>query len=820
MKSADVLPRLKPALEAFATWLTGTAPPAGSTAEQLAKIYADAKGKQGRAAVAAKLKINENDLTAFDSALREAARRTDRLAPDSPAFESRNAAIAVLRLLGWLETFSQGDPSFAFDAGLPQQGQDEIGRKQVRALELILRSLITERYENQAQLTARLKELLSEKAVQQFMACADRDDILSGTTFSELSSLFVNTDEFPGYEGYYKETPFLSLMKEKRVTIRNYLDDIRRVRNVLAHNKRVTPTQVSLLNAYYEELVEPLQEAFDQGRTKVNPETYLDISSEELDGYFSKLSDDVKAVRDDIAEMRMDLGGRIDRVLEATSAIKDDTTALRRSSVAIAATAGRTNNRVLALLGIGAVTVAAVSVAVWLLLGQGKKTDEIARTAADTARTSERIEGKTDEIKDATQDTAEAASRIEASQERTEAAIAQIAEGFARIDKNGGVIENATRPEEHYHNAIVYEERGDTAKARESYLAFANSDIDAIDVYDRFARLLRTVDGRADAREVFAGLASRLTAPSIKLVYAMQFDDAERTRRMEEFMTANPDYGPGHYLLAQEFSEERTGGQSVADKQREFDLLQKFLGADGQGTLVRHFVDQQVLGGWLDAARLRVKTLEPQLQATRAQPVMQQSRSNQGWTIYFQIPEAALKIFYRLGETGEWVDTGVSGNIDQRTGKPAPQPFFMLPNDAGPQKIGMKYINMNGQEMGPFSFDFVTSSALADEHKRLLEMIWTGWIAIQANPGNPSQTLVYFTGMVSYRCGIAKAMYGLNGGPLDTELVFPPCDEANPMAIPGDFMPFFEAPAGLTSLSVQVTYKDGTQSAVREFKPQ
>ena len=40
------------------------------------------------------------------------------------------------------------------------------------------------------------------------------------------------------------------------------------------------------------------------------------------------------------------------------------------------------------------------------------------------------------------------------------------------------------------------------------------------------------------------------------------------------------------------------------------------------------------------------------------------------------------------------------------------------------------------------------------------------------------------------------------------------------MAIPNDFMPYMESPPGLKTMQVQVTYKDGTQSAVREYKPQ
>ena len=806
VRASDVLPLVQPALVKFISFLNGAPADPAASLDDLAKAYADAKGKQGRDAVAAKLGMNDAELTMFDATLREGVRRVSRLAPDAPSYETRNATIAALRLLSWLETIADRKPDFAFAVTLPGQ-DDEVGRKQVRALELIIRSLITERYEDQPALIARLKDLLSEKVVQQWLTSADRGDVLSGTTFSELSSLFVSTQEYPNYDPLYKDTPLLTLLKEKRVTIRNYLDDIRRIRNVLAHNKRVSPAQMSLLNMYYDELVEPLQEAHDQGRTKVNPELFLDVSKEELTGYFSTLSDDVKGVKDDIGDLRVELGGKIDDVKKDTAAIRETTTRIDRGTRAANRKLMFIVGGVLAALLIGAITVS--------MLSQTKETtDKIAGDTSATRETTGRIEDKTDKIGTDTADIKDSTARIESS-------IGEIADAFKRIDKNGGVIENPTSPAEHYHNAIVYQERGDTANARKEYMAFAEADVDAIDVHDRFAQLLRAQDGVAGAREIYGGLASRLKAPAIKLVYAMQFIDAERTKRVEEFMTANPGYGPGYYLLAQEYSEARTGGQSVNDKQKEFDNLNKFLAADAEGTLVRHFVDVQVLGQWLDAARQRVKVLEPQLQATRSQPTMVQSRNNAGWSVTFVLPEAATQIFYRLGETGDFVDTGSSGMIDQRTGKPAPNSWISLPIDQQSTTIYLKYINMNGQEMGPFALAFEAGvSALAEEHKRMLEMTWTSWILIQQNPGNPDQQLIYFTGMTSWRCGIGKVMYGFNGAGLDKELVLPPCDEKNPMAIPDDFMPYMKSPPGLQTMQVQVTYKDGTQSAVREYKPQ
>lgn len=805
VRVSDVVPLLQPALVNFISFLNGAPVDAGEDAETLAKRYAEAKSKQGRDAVAAKIGMNDAELTMFDAALREGVRRATRLAPDAPRFEQRNATIAVLRLLSWLETIADRKADFSFSVTLPGQ-DDEVGRKQVRALELIIRSLITERYEDQPALIERLKELLSEKVVQQWLTAADRGDVLSGTTFSELSSLFVSTQEYPNYDPLYRDTPLLTLLKEKRVTIRNYLDDIRRVRNVLAHNKRVSPAQMALLNMYYEELVEPLQEAHDQGRTRVNPDLYLDVSQEELNGYFGKLSDDVKAVKDDIADLRVELGGKLDTISADTSAIRESTTRIETGTKRIETGTKAANNKLWVVLA-GIVGVAAiVGITLFFVMGTSETTNRIAGDTSQTRETTDRIEGKTDEIAE--------------SQRRTEEAIAGIAAGFSQIDKNGGVIANATKPEEHYHNAIVHEARGEAAEARQSYLAFAAFDLDAIDVYERFARLLRVQDGRAGAREVFSDLASRLKAPAIKLVYAMQFEDAERTKRMEDFLAQNPNYGPGYYLLAMEFSEERTGGQSVADKQREFDALQTFLKADADGTLIRHFVDQQVLGAWLDRARQRVKILEGQLQSTRSQPTMTQSRNNAGWMVVWILPEPALQLFYRIGETGDFIDTGTNGTISPQTGKPMPNTFISLPSDQKATSIYLKYINANGQEMGPFKYEFVTTSALAEEHKRTLEMTWTSWVSMQRNPGGGVEMLLYYTGIVSWRCGLTKAAYSIDSQALDKVFDMPPCDEKDPMAIPSDFNPFFEIPDTVKSVFVQITYTDGTQSAVREFKPQ
>jgi hypothetical protein len=46
----------------------------------------------------------------------------------------------------------------------------------------------------------------------------------------------------------------------------------------------------------------------------------------------------------------------------------------------------------------------------------------------------------------------------------------------------------------------------------------------------------------------------------------------------------------------------------------------------------------------------------------------------------------------------------------------------------------------------------------------------------------------------------------------------PACNMDDPYALPADFMPYFKVGEDVTSMQVQLTYVDGTQSVVREFK--
>ncbi|MBW8908543.1 MAG: methyl-accepting chemotaxis protein, partial [Mesorhizobium sp.] len=453
-----------------------------------------------------------------------------------------------------------------------------------------------------------------------------------------------------------------------------------------------------------------------------------------------------------------------------------------------------------------------------------KTADQIASTqqqqtaqGAQTQKSVEAVKQTTDTLAAGQKQQQAQAEKLQATTEQIAVSIDTIAKGFAQLSAQGGAIGDPKRPDEFYHNARVYELAGDMLNARRAYLAFAGFDVDAIDPYTRFATLLRVQDGKAGAREVFGQLADKAKAPSIKLVHLLQFDDTQRLDKLNAFIAANPDYAPAYFLLAQEFSEDRLGSQTLADKRSEAAALTKFVSYEKDGGLLQYFVDQTQLADWLDRSRSRLTALGDVLDPSRFVPTLTPMRSNAGWSMTISLPEPATAISWRLGEAGPFTDTGAMAMNDQRTGKPMPNPSFELPDNTAATTIAIKYLDIRGRETGPFDIRFDPASALQQENKQILDQFWTSWIAFDSG-GNHG--LVYFTQMLSYRCAIKAVHYSLNGTALDKEIKMPPCDAKDPYAIPGNYQPYFKVKDDVTSMAVQVTYTDGTKSPVRDYKRQ
>lgn len=390
------------------------------------------------------------------------------------------------------------------------------------------------------------------------------------------------------------------------------------------------------------------------------------------------------------------------------------------------------------------------------------------------------------------------------------------ADAFSIFNKSGGVIGDAATAPELFHNARVYEARGEAANARTQYMKLAELGLDFIDPHLRFAALLRAQDGRAGAREIYARLAEGKGGRVAAIVHAMQYEGPERRARLRALTGQHAQYGPVFMVLADELSPERAGAETINERRAQLAALEKFLEADKQGALSQHFLDHSVLAEWLDRARARHVSLNQYLKSAKLEPTAQFMHASSGWMAHVWAPEAATKIAWRINAREEFRATGDSQSIDPRTGKPAPNLSFELPLGTGESIVEIRYEDANGEMRGPFAIRFEPRSELVKSQRDILQRFSNTWLSFGRD--GPQANLLYFTQLASYRCAITRVTLTFDDSPLPMQLRLPPCDPANPVALPPDFRPYVSMPASAKSVMVEIAYADGSTSEKRKFE--
>ena len=195
-------------------------------------------------------------------------------------------------------------------------------------------------------------------------------------------------------------------------------------------------------------------------------------------------------------------------------------------------------------------------------------------------------------------------------------------------------------------------------------------------------------------------------------------------------------------------------------------------------------------------------------------PIASFTRSNSGWTVTLSTPEPATGISFRLGNAGQFRDTGLLDVLDQRTGQRMPNPSFQLSGKAQATMIEVRYRTVDGAVVGPFPIRFDPDVALYDTQRKALESIWPSWVEFRDFNG----TLVYFTTLLSYRCAITEVRYGLDGADPLRRFDLPGCNAKDPFAIPDDATIYIKVPPKTKSINLRVTWKDGTQSDVNTIE--
>jgi hypothetical protein len=203
----------------------------------------------------------------------------------------------------------------------------------------------------------------------------------------------------------------------------------------------------------------------------------------------------------------------------------------------------------------------------------------------------------------------------------------------------------------------------------------------------------------------------------------------------------------------------------------------------------------------------------PQVDATNA-PIAAFSRHNGGWTVVFSIADPTLGISWRMGDAGDFRETGFLDTLDSRTRKRMPNPSIELAADAPAGTIQVRYIDASGDMQGPFPIKFDPEAALIRDQRKILDMTATSWLSFREFNG----LLVYYTHLMSYRCAIREVRIGIDSTVPDKVLKMPPCDPRDPGSIPASATPYLKLAPTTQFISVELTYRDGSVSEIKSFR--
>jgi hypothetical protein len=195
-------------------------------------------------------------------------------------------------------------------------------------------------------------------------------------------------------------------------------------------------------------------------------------------------------------------------------------------------------------------------------------------------------------------------------------------------------------------------------------------------------------------------------------------------------------------------------------------------------------------------------------------PIAMFSRNNGGWSITFSIVDPTLGISWRLGDSGDFRETGFMDILDPRTRKRMPNFSIQLPGDTPGGTLQVRYIDAGGEMQGPFPIKFEPEAALIHDQRKILDMTSTSWLSFREFNG----LLVYYTHLMSYRCAIRQVRIGIDTSMPDKVLNMPACNMKDPISIPSDASPYLKLPPSTQFVSVELTYRDGSVSEIKSFR--
>lgn len=266
------------------------------------------KSKQSTSVLCSKLGLNESMYNEFETALYQFEQYKD---------DTNKSKIACLRLCLWLETISKSTKiefSVDFENAL---NNEELAIKQVRAMELLIRDVVSDQIGGSENIVIKLQTLFKQDVIDKWLKSSDETGILSGTTFSELSNILLDKNIFQSVEDIFSDSN-IELSKTTRDSLRFILEDIRVIRNSIAHNKKISKIQIESLNTFYLEISKLIRES---KQTKINPDDYLDLSKVNLENFIGNLKEENSKITGELSDIK-----------EQITDVKSDTTQILSES--------------------------------------------------------------------------------------------------------------------------------------------------------------------------------------------------------------------------------------------------------------------------------------------------------------------------------------------------------------------------------------------------------------------------------------------------------------------------------------------------------
>lgn len=279
----------------------------------------------GWASVAARLNLTDSELSAFTLQLRHLRQVVPREEKGQPV--SENQLIAATRMVIALEHIRQRQPllTFSTDSVSDSEQLQPRAEQQLRAIQLTLTALIRAAWPDTTRLHNHLKLQFGADNVRRWLSRSEHGDILSGMQFSERALLVVDKKEFlRHYASLFHSATALTFLGEPRLTLHTFLDDIRQMRNALIAEQPLSAMRCLLLDHYTRQITTPVQRAYEQGLTPVNPASFMVADGNTVQQFWDsqrryarRYGADEQPVRDVIERERKRERGKTRRTVDA-----------------------------------------------------------------------------------------------------------------------------------------------------------------------------------------------------------------------------------------------------------------------------------------------------------------------------------------------------------------------------------------------------------------------------------------------------------------------------------------------------------------------